>query len=282
MPLKDRLRKLAQVAAVGTTMFAPAAFAQDLEKPPVPIEQSANRTWQNWDKGRFSEKQIEALQKTYDSLPDKYKAFSGKDFKTRFSMKEEYQQRLWKHLSAQHPNEEISASLSTEMEQDKLTIEQKNMVEDLVYLGRPSETLDKTQPLDKQLSSCGFDKVSKVVNGANPNDFSFEEQGEFAHQMVWSNQVLNENPRQKAELKKYIQETKNNEEGKTTILDGKEMPQISWTKVNGSEIQDNPLGLSAAGSYSRQTVLDVSEKLKQSDKSQVVSQAISNKLFNRN
>ena len=33
MPLKDRLRKLVQIAAVGTTMFAPAAFAQDLEKP---------------------------------------------------------------------------------------------------------------------------------------------------------------------------------------------------------------------------------------------------------
>ena len=282
MPLKERLRKLVQIATVGTTMFAPAAFAQDLEKAPVPIEQSANRTWQNWDKGRFSEKQIEALQKTYDSLPDKYKAFAGKDFKTRFSMKEERQQRLWKQLSKENPNEEVAGILSVEMERDNLTIEQKNMVEDLVYLGRPSETLDKTQPLDKQLSSCGFDKVSKVVNGANPNDFSFEEQGEFAHQMVWSNQVLNENPRQKAELKKHLQETKNNTEGKVTILEEKELPQISWTKVNGSEIQEKPVGLSAAGSYSRQTILDVAEKLKQSDKSQITTQVVSNKIFNRN
>ena len=282
MPLKYRLRKLVQIATVGTTMFAPAAFAQDLEKAPVPIEQSANRTWQNWDKGRFSEKQIEALQKTYDSLPDKYKAFAGKDFKTRFSMKEERQQRLWKQLSKENPNKEVAGILSVEMEKDNLTIEQKNMVEDLVYLGRPAETLDKSQPLDKQLSSCGFDKVSKVVNGANPNDFSFEEQGEFAHQMVWSNQVLNENPRQKAELKKHLQETKNNTEGKVTILEEKELPQISWTKVNGSEIQEKPVGLSAAGSYSRQTILDVAEKLKQSDKSQITTQVVSNKIFNRN
>ena len=33
MPLKDKLRKLVRVAAVGTTMFAPAAFAQNIEKP---------------------------------------------------------------------------------------------------------------------------------------------------------------------------------------------------------------------------------------------------------
>ena len=284
MSLKSRLGKYARIAAVGATMLAPAAFAQENEASlPVSIEQPAVSSQLDWDSHRFSPEQARRFQAIYDSLPDKYKAFYGKDFETRFSMKEEHSQRLWQQLSKEHPGEDIYAGLSVEMGRDNLTIEQRQMAEDLVYLGRPSATIDSSLPMAEQLRSCGFDKVAEVAGGYNFKDYPFLQQGEFIHQMSWATQILDANPTQKADLKRHLQEiTSQNTGGEVRILNEGDLPQVSFTNVNGSEIQENSQGLSAAGAYSQQVVLDVASKLKHSQAPQVSPQILLNNHSGRN
>ncbi|MDY6408030.1 MAG: hypothetical protein SPL08_04970 [Pseudomonadota bacterium] len=211
MSISDRLKKVAMMGALGASLIAPQARAQQAEsigKAPDRIEQSATTNW-TWGTDAHSMH----AKAVYDSLPAEYKAFAGKSFMERFEMKEEWEQRDFlkrdhkrSAILRQNPNATIrdfspntsipnlklanfptgegsyDLKIIQEQAEGKLTYEQAMMAQDMINLGRPLATVNKNMSYADQLKECGLDIMARVANGTRLHDLSARDMSIFVAQ----------------------------------------------------------------------------------------------------
>ena len=143
MSLRKKLSALVQSSLASAAMFVGAnaqAEQTNVESPsPVP-----------------------SITKTISTM-DQYEAFKGKDFDTRMEMIEEICQR---DFMQHHAFRDIRSLLTQDTTKgDRVILQAYDQAQQLVYLGRPIDEIDTSQPYAQQLRSCGFDILADIAEG---------------------------------------------------------------------------------------------------------------------
>lgn len=204
MSLKNKLKQMIPMIAVGATLLAPKAPAQtqsqtnQVPQPTTQVQQVKSESW-DWDKTPQSQQD----RYVYESLPAQYKAFANKSFVERLEMAEEMEQRDYlkrdrKRTALLQKNPEatvtdfggtttvsdlmlkdvpiasvpVAIQITSDVANGKLSMAQGELAEQLIELGRPLSTIDTTLPYAEQLRLCGFEKMADIATGQGENSLS--------------------------------------------------------------------------------------------------------------